>query len=120
APERVTMGEMPVVPPPPDPEALMGNMAPPPEIEMGAAVAELKEPCEPEPGFAARPPEIGQAKVELELEPPMPRMGDVAAPEPIAPPEPPPPPVLEQPRTTMGRMAPSRPMKSGGAILGDL
>ena len=98
----------------------MGDVAPVERPTMGEAVPELKEPCDPKPGFAPPPPPappppmMGQAPVQFAPPPPpppsRPMMGDIAV---ESPPEPPPPP----PRVEkMGRVAPS---KTGGAVVGD-
>ncbi|MBZ5708960.1 hypothetical protein [Nannocystis pusilla] len=117
-------------PPPPVTEELMGKVAPPVEhVKMGEAMPEVKEPCDPQPGFAPPPPSLlmGQTAapvvappppsalmggaVPIEAEPPSPPpalMGDIA----VAP-EPPPPPV-EPPRVKMGKIASP---KTGGAVI---
>jgi len=114
-PPPVVMGAappQPVEPPPPVTEELMGKVAPPEHAKMGEAMPEVKEPCDPQPGFAPPPPppplQMGQAVQVVEPRPAL--MGDIA----VAP-EPPPPPV-ERP-TKMGRMV--APPKTGGAVVGE-
>ncbi|PCC67008.1 hypothetical protein SAMN02745121_08649 [Nannocystis exedens] len=108
-----TMGAAPIVveppPPPPATEELMGKVAPVEHAKMGEAMPEVKEPCDPQPGFAPPPPQMGQAPVKP-VEPPKsePLMGDVVADVP------PPPPEREPVR--MGRMAPA---KTGKVMVDD-
>lgn len=92
-------------PPPSPPPVMMGEMAvePRPTPTMGAAVPELKEPCDPQPGFAPPPP----------APPVFEKMGDVAV-EDVTP-EPPPPPTVK-----MGKIARPPSMKTGGAVVGDV
>ncbi|MFY0542259.1 hypothetical protein [Nannocystis pusilla] len=105
-----TMGAAPIAADPPPPtEELMGKVAPVEHAKMGEAMPEVKEPCDPQPGFAPPPPQMGQAPVKV-VEPPKsePLMGDIAVVEPPPPPEP----------VRMGRMAPA---KTGTAkVAGDL
>lgn len=108
-----TMGAAPIAadpPPPPPTEELMGKVAPVEHAKMGEAMPEVKEPCDPQPGFAPPPPQqMGQAPVKV-VEPPKsePLMGDIAV---DIPPPPPPEPVR------MGRIAPA---KTGTAkVVGD-
>lgn len=113
----VSVADPPLPPPPPPTTELMGKVAPPENpVKMGEAMPEVKEPCDPQPGFAPPPPPppmMGQA-IQIAPPPPSPPpppalMGDVAV-EDI--PEPPPPP---RP-TKMGRIASP---KTGGAVVGD-
>ncbi len=86
-------------PQPPPPQIEMGAIAPePPRAKMGEMVPELKEPCDPQPGFAPPPPPatpepmMGQAPVQFAPPPPDPspgpRMGDVAVEPAPSPPRP--------------------------------
>lgn len=85
-------------PQPPPPQIEMGAIAPePPRAKMGEMVPELKEPCDPQPGFAPPPPPapeptMGQAPVQFAPPPPeppsRPRMGDVAVEPAPSPPRP--------------------------------
>lgn len=117
----VTMGAPIAIEPPPVPPPVveMGKVAPTPEMKMGEAVPEAKEPCDPKvgQGFAPPPPEMqGQIAVPVVEPAPPPRperhlMGDIAAPderEPAPAPE---------PRAKMGMRAPPR---TGGAVIDDL
>lgn len=116
-PQEIMMGEAPMEPEPPPP-ALMGKMAPlpEPEIEMGAAVPDLKEPCDPPPAVAPPSPLMGQAPVNVE--PPSQRMGDIAGPAIVEPPAPPTP-AVKQPHK-MGRRVIERPEKTAGPRMGDI
>lgn len=86
-----TMGEAPIVAPPPLPE-VMGAMAPPePRPKMGEAMPEVKEPCDPPapPAPPTPPPgEQGFAPPPPPSPPPGMLMGDIAV-EPAEPPLPP-------------------------------
>ncbi len=109
-------------PPPPVTEELMGKVAPPVEhVKMGEAMPEVKEPCDPQPGFAAPPPplQMGQAVVPVVAPPPPPTLmgGAVPVAAPPPPPQPalmgdiavapePPPPPVEPSHVRMGRRAP--------------
>lgn len=103
----------PTLPTPPTVE--MGKVAPTPEMKMGEAVPEAKEPCDPKvgQGFAPPPPEL-QGQIAVPVVEPEPKpirhlMGDVAAPDERVEPQP-------EPRVKMGAKAPSR---TGGAVVGD-
>jgi hypothetical protein len=69
---------------------------------MGEAMPEVKEPCDPQPGFAPPPPlQMGQAVMPAVEPPPdkaVPLMGDIVA-------EPPPP---EPKPMLMGRIPPAK------------
>ncbi|WAS98185.1 hypothetical protein [Nannocystis punicea] len=101
-----TMGEAPIAvdppPPPPVTEELMGKVAPIEQPKMGEAMPEVKEPCDPQPGFAPPPPlQMGQALVPAVAPPPDKTealMGDIVADLPPPPPEP----------ERMGRIAPAK------------
>lgn len=96
-----TMGAAPIAadPPPPPPEELMGKVAPIEHAKMGEAMPEVKEPCDPQPGFAPPPPQMGQVPAKVvEPPPPEPLMGDIVADIPPPPPEP----------ARMGRIAPAK------------
>ncbi|HEY8375325.1 MAG TPA: hypothetical protein VIK91_02500 [Nannocystis sp.] len=100
---RVQPPPPPVPPPPPEPVPLMGGvsvpvdppeppgaLAPPePQPRMGEAVPDLKEPCDPPPGFAPPPPPPGPVQVIPPPEMPGYLMGEVEVRDPPPPPPPP-------------------------------
>lgn len=119
------MGAAPVhVEPPPPVEDVMGKIAPQPNMKMGEAMPEVKEPCDPQhgQGFAPPPPSMGQVPVQVvETPPPVAPpvrelMGDIAV-EDIREPEPQPEPQPE-PRPKMGKIK-MKPSRTGGAVVGD-